>query len=158
LIDLGFQHVHTELPSLFGRRKVAQEELAWCLEHADKAPHPGWLREVYYHLGKLALNDGDKTKAQEYLHRSGYTDFDHQITLATPFSEERDSGHAFAPRRITEIVPGRVYALTGFEFTEYYFVVSKDRQQLISIDGARARTSQKAHTKRCKPTRLDCLR
>ncbi len=63
--------VHTELPSLFGQRKVAQEELAWCLEHADKAPHPGWLREVYYNLGKLALSDGDTAKAQEYLHRSG---------------------------------------------------------------------------------------
>src|SRR5215475_12742813 len=126
--------VHTELPSLFGQRKVAQEELVWCREHADKAPHPGWLREVYYHLGKLALNDGDTAKAQEYLHRSGYTDFDHPITLATPFSEERASGHAFASRRIAEVVPGRIYALSGFEFTEYYFVVSKDRQQLISID------------------------
>jgi glyoxylase-like metal-dependent hydrolase (beta-lactamase superfamily II) len=126
--------VHTELPSFFGQRKIAQEELVWCLEHADKAPHPGWLREVFYHLGKLALNDGNTAKAQEYLHRSGYTDFDHPITLATPFSEERTSGHAFAPRRITEIAPGRVYALTGFEFTEYYFVVSKDRNQLIGID------------------------
>src|SRR5499427_1602219 len=126
--------VHTELPSLFGQRKLAQEELAWCLEHAEKAPHPGWLREVYYHLGKLALKDGDTPKAQEYLHRGGYSDFDHPITLATPFSEDRASGHAFAPRRITEIVPGRVYVLTGFEFTEYYFVVSKDRNQLISID------------------------
>src|SRR5438445_8311035 len=38
------------------------------------------------------------------------------------------------PRRITEVVPGRVYVLSGFEFTEYYFVVSKDRHQLISID------------------------
>src|SRR5215510_13030045 len=126
--------VHTELPSLFGQRKVAQEELAWCLEHADKAPHPGWLREVYYHLGKLALNDGATAKAQEYLHRSGYADFDHPITLATPFSEDRASGQMHDPRRITEIVPGRVYALTGFEFTEYYFVVSRDRNQLISID------------------------
>src|SRR5215467_7039993 len=126
--------VHTELPGFFGQRKVAQEELAWCLEHADKAPHPGWLREVYYHLGKLALNDGDPAKAQEHLQRSGYTDFDHPITLATPFSEEKTSGHAFAPRRITEVLPGRVYALSGFEFTEYYFVVSKDRHQLIAID------------------------
>src|SRR5215813_4937516 len=115
--------VHTELPGYFRQRKAAQEELAWCVEHADKAPHPAWLREVYYHLGKLALNDHDKAKAQEYLRRSGYSDFNHPITLATPFSEDRASGHAFAPRRITEIVPGRVYALSGFEFTEYYFVV-----------------------------------
>jgi glyoxylase-like metal-dependent hydrolase (beta-lactamase superfamily II) len=126
--------VHARLPGYFHQRKAAREELAWCLEHADKAPHPAWLREVYYHLGKLELNEGDTAKAQEYLHRSGYADFDHPITLATPFSEDKASGHAFAPRRITEVVPGRVYALSGFEFTEYYFVVSKDRHQLISID------------------------
>ena len=126
--------VHTELPDSFHERKAAEEELGWCVEHADKAPHPAWLREVYYHLGKLALKDGDTTKAQEYLRRSGYSGFDHPITLATPFSEDKASGHAFAPRRITEIVPSRVYALTGFEFTEYYFVVSKDRHQLIGID------------------------
>ena len=126
--------VHTELPGFFRQRKAAQEELAWCVDNTDKAPNPAWLREVYYHLGKLALNDGDPAKAQEYLRRSGYSDFDHPITLATPFSEDKASGHAFAPRRITEIVPGRVYALSGFEFTEYYFVVSKDRHELISID------------------------
>jgi len=57
------------------------------------------LREVYYHLGKLALNDSNTAKAQEYLRRSGYSDFDHPITLATPFSEDKASGHAFAPRR-----------------------------------------------------------
>ena len=90
--------------------------------------------KLYYHLGKLALNDGDTAKAQEYLRRSGYSDFDHPIILATPFSEDKASGHAFAPRRITEVVSGRVYALSGFEFTEYYFVVSKDRHQLISVD------------------------
>jgi glyoxylase-like metal-dependent hydrolase (beta-lactamase superfamily II) len=126
--------VHTELPGYFHQRKTAQEELGWCVEHPDKAPHPAWLREVYYHLGKLALNDGDTAKAQQYLRRSGYPDFDHPITLATPFSEDRVSGHAFVPRSIKEIVPGRVYALSGFEFTEYYFVVSKDGHQLISID------------------------
>ena len=138
--------VHTKLPGYFGQRKAAQEELAWCLEHADKAPHPAWLREVYYHIGKLALDDGDTTKAQEYLRRSGYSDFDHPITLATPFSEDKASGHAFTPRRITEVVPGRVYALSGFEFTEYYFVVSKDRHQLISIDaGTRPDFAKRAY-------------
>jgi len=126
--------VHTELPGYFNQRQAARDELTWCVEHADKAPHPAWLREVYYHLGKLAVNDGDTAKAQDYLRRSGYSSFDHPITLATPFSEDKASGHAFAPQRITEVVPGRVYALSGFEFTEYYFVVSKDRHQLIAID------------------------
>jgi len=138
--------VHTELPGFFHQQKAAHEELAWCVEHADKAPHSAWLREVYFHLGKLALNDGDAPKANEYLRRSGYSDFHHPITLATPFSEDRNTGHAFAPRIIRQIVPGRVYALSGFEFTEYYFVVSKDGHQLISIDaGTRPDSAKDAY-------------
>jgi glyoxylase-like metal-dependent hydrolase (beta-lactamase superfamily II) len=138
--------VHTELPSFFHERKAAQAELAWCLENADKAPHAGWLREVYYHLGKLALADGEQAKAQDYLRRSGYKGFDRPITLITPFSEDVASGHTFSPRRIAEIVPGRVYALSGFEFTEYYFVVSDDGRQLIGIDaGTRADSAKVAY-------------
>jgi len=138
--------VHTELPSFFHQRKAAQEELIWCVEHADKAPHAGWLREVYYHLGKLTLADGEQAKAQDYLRRSGYKDFDRPIALTTPFSEDVASGHTFAPRRIAEIVRGRVYALSGFEFTEYYFVVSDDGRQLIGIDaGTRADSAKLAY-------------
>jgi len=138
--------VHAELPSFFHQGKAAQDELAWCVENADRAPHAGWLREVYYHLGKLALTDGEQAKAQDYLRRSSYQDFDRPITLITPFSEDADSGHAFAPRRIAEIVPGRVYALSGFEFTEYYFVVSDDGRELIGIDaGTRADSAKVAY-------------
>jgi len=138
--------VRTELPSFFHQRAAAKNELAWCVENADKAPHAGWLREVYSHLGKLALADGEQAKAQDYLHRSGYKSFDRPITLITPFSEDVASGHAFAPRRIAEIVPGRVYALSGFEFTEYYFVVSDDGRQLIGIDaGTRADSAKVAY-------------
>src|SRR5262245_1757700 len=138
--------VHAELPRQFDQRKTAEAELGWCLENADKAPHAGWLREVYYHLGKLAVAEGEQTKAQDYLQRSGYKDFDRPITLITPFSEDVASGHTFAPRRISEVVPGRVYALSGFEFTEYYFVVSDDRQELIGIDaGTRPDSAKTAY-------------
>jgi hypothetical protein len=77
--------VHAELPRQFGQRKAAEAELGWCLENADKAPHAGWLREVYYHLGELATAEGEQTKAQDYLRSSGYKDFDRPITLMTPF-------------------------------------------------------------------------
>lgn len=136
--------VRAELPGVFHQKKAAEAELAWCLENIDKAPHVGWLREVYYHLGKLALADGDQTKAQDYLRRSGYKDFDRPITLTTSFSEDAAIGNAFVPRRISEIVPGRVYALSGFEFTEYYFVVSDDRRELIGIDAGTRPDSAKA--------------
>ncbi len=138
--------VHAELPGVFRQRKAAEAELVWCVENADKAPHRGWLREVYYHLGKLALAEAEQAKAQDYLRRSGYKDFDRPITLITPFSEEVASGHTFAPRRISEIVPGRVYVLSGFEFTEYYFVVSDDRRELIAIDaGTRPDSAKTAY-------------
>src|SRR5215471_6368806 len=107
--------VHSELPGFFGQRNAAREELNWCVENIDKAPQTGWSREVYYHLAKLERDEGDQAKAQDYLKRSGYTDFESPITLATPFSEDTVAGHAFSPRRISEIVPGRVYLLTGFE-------------------------------------------
>jgi glyoxylase-like metal-dependent hydrolase (beta-lactamase superfamily II) len=136
--------VHSELPGVFHQRKAAEAELAWCVENADKAPHRGWLREVYYHQGKLALAEGEQAKARDYLRRSGYKAFDRPITLITPFSEDVASGHAFVPRRISEIVPGRVYALSGFEFTEYYFVVSDDRRELIGIDAGTRPDSAKA--------------
>src|SRR5215813_11797137 len=32
--------VDTELPGFFGRRRAAHDELDWCVQHADKAPHP----------------------------------------------------------------------------------------------------------------------
>ncbi|PYX49984.1 MAG: hypothetical protein DMG76_35995 [Acidobacteria bacterium] len=136
--------VHAQLPGRFHQKNAAQDELAWCVANADNAPHSGWLREVYYYLGKLALADGEQVKAQDYLRRTGYKDFNRSITLITPFSEEVASGHAFSPRRIAEIVPGRVYALSGFEFTEYYFVVSDDRRELIGIDAGTRPDSAKA--------------
>src|SRR5215831_8035040 len=126
--------VRAQFPNRFHQRKAAEEELQWCVENAEKAPHPAWLREVYYQLAKLAAGDGDKPKSQQYLQRSGYTDLNKPIVLMTPFSEDTTSGHAFCPRQISEVVPGRVYALSGFEFTEYYFVVSRDGHELIAID------------------------
>jgi glyoxylase-like metal-dependent hydrolase (beta-lactamase superfamily II) len=136
--------VHAQLPGFFHQGKTAQEELAWCLEHADKAPDAGWLREVYYNLGRLARARGEQAEAQDYLRRSGYKDFNSPVTLIGPFSEDGASGHTFASRRIAEVVPGRVYALSGFEFTEYYFVVSDDGRELIGIDAGTRPDSAKA--------------
>jgi glyoxylase-like metal-dependent hydrolase (beta-lactamase superfamily II) len=136
--------VRSELPGFFRQRKAAEAELDWCLANAIRAPHAGWLREVEYHLGKLALARNERVHAEEHLRKSGYKDWNRPITLITPFSEDAAAGHTFAPRRIAAIVPGRVYVLTGFEFTEYYFVVSDDRRELIGIDAGTRPDSAKA--------------
>ncbi|HEY1883240.1 MAG TPA: MBL fold metallo-hydrolase [Candidatus Cybelea sp.] len=138
--------VRSQLPGFFGQRKAARLDLAWCETNAIKAPHSGWLREVYFGLGKLALGDAKRASAQEYLRRSGYESFSKSVMLITPFSNDPAAGHAFADRRIREVVPGRVYALSGFEFTEFYFVVSDDGAQLIGIDaGTRADSAKAAY-------------
>src|SRR5216683_3260747 len=126
--------VRSQLPGFFHQEQAAQDDLTWCAANIAKAPQIGWLREVDFRLGKLALADGDQAKARDYLRQSGYKSFDEPVTLITPFIEDPLSGHAFAAHRIAEIVPGRVYALSGFEFTEYYFVVSDDRRQLSGIN------------------------
>ena len=138
--------VYAQLPGFFNQREAALADLTWCVENADKAPHAGWLREVYYQLATLYRSDGRTAQAQEYLRLSGYADFEKPITLTTPFAEDLAAGHTFSPKRIAEIVPGKVYALSGYEFTEYYFVVSDDGRELIGIDaGTRPDSAQAAY-------------
>jgi len=122
--------VRAQLPGFFGQRARAEQDLQWCLEHAERAPQPGWLPEARDQLA--ALKSGQKLEKP--------------ITLVTPFGEDFVNGHTFSARRIAEVVPGRVYALSGFEFTEYYFVVSDDGRELIGIDaGTRPDSAKAAH-------------
>ena len=131
--------VRAQVPGFFGERDAAMQDLVWCVAHADKAPHAGWLREVYFHLAALHRQRGEDAAARRYQALSGFDTENKAATFTTPFSEDAVAGHTFSPRSIREVVPGTVYVLSGFEFTEYYFVVSADRRELIAIDaGTRA--------------------
>jgi glyoxylase-like metal-dependent hydrolase (beta-lactamase superfamily II) len=137
--------VSARLPGFFGRKEAALEDLTWCLQNIDKAPHPGWLREVYRQLASLERRS-DPAKAQEYLRLTGYAGFDEPLTLTTPFAEDPAQGNIFSAKRIAEVIPGKVFVLSGFEFTEYYFVVSDDGRQLIGIDaGVRPDSAKEAY-------------
>src|SRR3979490_2753263 len=67
--------VRSQIPSFFHQRQAAQDDLTWCAANIVKAPNIGWLREVDFRLGSLALADGDQVKAQDYLRQSGYKSF-----------------------------------------------------------------------------------
>ncbi len=136
--------VYAQLPGFFKQKQEALADLSWCVEHAGMAPHAGWLREVYYQLATLHHADGAAQEAERYLRLSGYAGYGKPITLTTPFAEDAAAGHAFSAQRIAEIVPGRVYALSGYEFTEYYFVVSDDGRELIGIDAGTRPDSARA--------------
>ncbi|MES2938242.1 MAG: MBL fold metallo-hydrolase [Pseudomonadota bacterium] len=138
--------VRAQLPGLLGQRDRAIEDLQWCEQNAQRAPQPGWLREVHYRRALLAKEAGDDTQAQAYLRKSGFTGWDKPLVFTTPFSETAQLGHLFSARRITQAVPGKVYTLSGFDFTEFNFVVSDDGRELIAIDaGTRADAAREAY-------------
>jgi glyoxylase-like metal-dependent hydrolase (beta-lactamase superfamily II) len=106
-----------------------------------------WISGVVYAQLPGLFGDGDTLKAQEFLRLSGFPDFEKPVTVTSPNSVDRASGHAFSARRIAEVVPKKIYALSGFEFTEYYFVVSDDGRELIGIDaGTRPDSAQAAYS------------
>jgi glyoxylase-like metal-dependent hydrolase (beta-lactamase superfamily II) len=138
--------VRSQLPALLRERETALQDLLWCEQNAAVFPHPGWLREVYFQLGALRRSAGDVQEANHYLALSGYAAWDKHVTFTTPFSVDARNGHTFAARAIREVVPGRVFALSGFEFTEHHFVVTADGKELVAIDaGTRADTAKAAY-------------
>jgi glyoxylase-like metal-dependent hydrolase (beta-lactamase superfamily II) len=126
--------VYSQLPGFFDMEQIALQDLQWCLEHATMAPHPGWLREVHHGLARVYLALGDEARSAEHLKISGLGRLDYPVTFTTSASVHPETGGAFFPRRLREALPGRIYVLSGFEFTEYYFVVSKNGHELIAID------------------------
>ncbi len=126
--------VRAQIPSLFGEGDSALADLLWCVEHVDAAPHRNWLREVYAQLAALYRQRGNSTEAEQYQTMSGVSAESGTPVFTTPFAEDPSNGHTFMSRSIREIIPGTVYSLSGFEFTEYYFVVSADRHELIAVD------------------------
>ncbi len=138
--------VRARIPGFFGERDTALADLLWCVEHVDTAPHRNWLREVYAQLAALYRQRGDTTEAERYQTLIGAGTENDAPVFTTPFAEDPSNGHTFMSRSIREVIPGTVYCLSGFEFTEYYFVVSSDRQELIAIDaGTRPDTAQAAY-------------
>ena len=138
--------VRAQIPGFFGERDAALADLLWCVQHVDAAPDRGWLREVYAQLAAVYRQRGAAAEARRYRDLSGFTTEDRAATFTTPFGEDVSAGHTFSSRSIREVIPGTVYLLSGFEFTEYYFVVSADRRELIAIDaGTRPDSARTAY-------------
>lgn len=126
--------VRSRVPGFFGESQRAEAELAWCLAHADAFPHPGWLREIQAERARRLRERGDVAGADAAQAASGLPPEPRAVTFTTPFSEHPIEGHRFAAPRVAELVPGSVYVVSGFEFTEYYFVITADRRELVAID------------------------
>ena len=139
--------VYAQVPNeVFKKHATAIEHLQWCEKNIKKAPHPGWIREVYFYLGFIHFKQERDEEAQAYLTRSGYDSFQKNVYFTASYAVNAKKGFTFYPKRLKEIVPGKVFLLSGLEFTEYYFVVSDDGKELIAIDaGTRPDSAQAAY-------------
>jgi len=139
-----------QLPSMFDQQDRAKADLDWLLARFDQLPRDGLLdgaqREVYYQLACVYKHSGNEAEANRFLVLSGYADYERESTITSQFAASLDHGLTLTSPSITELVPNRVFVVSGFEMTEYYFIVSADGSQTLSIDaGTRPDTAQKAH-------------
>ena len=114
--------VRAQLPAFLSQGDTALADLSWCVDHAALAPHRDWLREVHAKLADVHRARGDGAQAARHLALSGYTTESRPAIFTTPFGIHASAGGTFAPQAIREVVKDSVYVLSGYEFTEYYFV------------------------------------
>ena len=136
--------VRAQLPAFLSQGDTALADLQWCVDNVALAPHRDWLREVYAKLADVHRARGNATEAARTLALSGYTSESRHAMFTTPFGTSASAGGTFAPQTIREVVKDSVYMLSGFEFTEYYFVISADRRELIAIDAGTRPDSARA--------------
>ena len=137
--------IYTQVPSIFGKKEAAFNELLWLVERPELEPTPGFYREAYRHLGKLYAEQGDIDQSEQYLKKSGYENYAPETLFMGWFATTKEKGLLFSPTPwIEEIVADRVFAVRGFGFSDIHFVVSDDGRELISIDAGTQPYSMKA--------------
>ncbi|MCZ6694106.1 MAG: MBL fold metallo-hydrolase [Bacteroidetes bacterium] len=127
--------IYAQVPWFFDKKAKAIKELEWLVERPELEPTPGFYREAYHYLAKLYSDEGNESLTNQYLQKSGYTDYEPKSLFMGWFSTTREKGLLFSPTpQIEEIVADRVFALRGFGFSDLHFVISANGQELISID------------------------
>src|SRR5260221_531871 len=67
--------VRSQLPGFFHQKQAAQDDLTWCAANIAKAPQIGWLRELDFRLGKLALADGYPAQGRDIIRHARFKGF-----------------------------------------------------------------------------------
>ena len=127
--------IYAQVPWFFGKQEDALKDLNWLVDHPELEPEPGFYREAYRHLSLIYTDKGEDQKAERYLIKSGYQAYQPKSLFMGWFATSEKKGLLFAPTpALVEIIPGRVFAVRGFGFSELHFVVSDDGKNLIAID------------------------
>jgi len=144
--------LQAQLPWPFGNKQIAREDLKWC-EAAIKqsqevfAATYQFLREVNYSLALVYRDAGEDDKARKYLELSGYESFDKKILTASLFSCDsagfREGPKLFAETVVRDRIPGHLFTVSGFDMSEFNFIISEDGSELMAVDaGSRPDTTE----------------
>lgn len=137
--------IYAQVPFFFGKKKQAYADLDWLADRPETEPVFGFYREVYRQLARLHESDGRKDIAASYWRRSGFDRHQPKAMLMGWFTATADGGAAMAPEPVLEeVIPGRVFALYGFGYSDIYFVLSDDGRELLAIDAGTQPFSLKA--------------
>ena len=135
--------VYAQVPFFFFKRAEAYKHLTWLADRPDTEPTYGFYREVYRQLALLSQQDKREDAARKWVERAGYTGTALETSLMGWFVTGPD-GTSMAPKPILkEVITGRVFALLGFGFSDIYFVLSDDGQELIAVDAGTSPTTMK---------------
>ncbi len=141
--------IYAQVPFFFFKKRQAYRSLQWLANRPELEPVSGFYREVYHHLAKLYARDGQRALAERYLKRSGYDEYEPKALFMGWFTTAQVSGSGgamAAEPTLEEVVSGRVFVLTGFGFSDVYFVLSEHGKHLIAIDaGTQPFSLQAAH-------------
>ena len=89
--------IYAQVPWFFNKKVKATEELEWLIERPELEPTPGFYREAYHYLAELYSDEGNESLANEYLQKSGYTDYEPKSLFMGWFSTTREKGLLFSP-------------------------------------------------------------
>ncbi|MFY0679618.1 MAG: MBL fold metallo-hydrolase [Thalassovita sp.] len=139
--------IYTQVPGFFFKFDEAMEDLNWLVANPEKEPLPGFYREVFRHLSVLHDRDGNASEAARFAKMSGYGDNPPEAMFMNWFSVEEQQGTQMgAYRELNEVIPGKVFSLFGFGFSDVHFVLSDDGSQLIAVDaGTHPQSLREAH-------------
>jgi glyoxylase-like metal-dependent hydrolase (beta-lactamase superfamily II) len=132
--------LNAALPPPLGNRQTAFEDLMWVSDTILATVYRQtraymFLRETWFELARLFNAAGDPVRAEEYLRLSTYTTFEpHQTLFATLFACS-PAGLRDGIKAVGVAGDGHVFNVTGHDMSEFNYVISKDRQHLIAIDG-----------------------
>lgn len=137
--DSGFYNhyfnslVYAKFPEDEKARSKAIEEAGRLDDQELNIFQKGLMREIYFQIAKIYKIEGNKEEAEKYLKLSRYKTYESPISIFTPFSTTQESGYTAQPKEIREIVPGKVFKISGFGVSDISIIISEDQKEMIVV-------------------------